>query len=269
MKKRKWTKYGFWISFVFLIELQCTLAFSSNISIITKLEQIIPAIDSETLIVFDVDNTLISPKGYFGSDEWFYYLVKIKRFNGLSEKEATDQAVVAWNKAQQVIEVKTVEDSTLSIIQKFKSSGHKMMALTARNFDIYGDTLRQLRSVGIGFKDSPVYDKAIRISKELLSSPEDAVFENGILFVGEHNDKGKVLSYFLKEISFMPKKVVYVDDRMKHVQSVDRYLGGLVIPAIPHTCFRYGGADAKIEQFNSVMSEVKDRETFELFLLGN
>lgn len=44
---------------------------------IKSMAEIVPEIRSTTLLVLDIDNTLVEPVGNIGSDQWYYYLEKI------------------------------------------------------------------------------------------------------------------------------------------------------------------------------------------------
>ena len=57
-----------------------TQAVNAEIRETKFMQEVMSAIDSETLAIFDIDNTLIEPIGNMGSDQWFYYLIKIYEF---------------------------------------------------------------------------------------------------------------------------------------------------------------------------------------------
>ena len=103
---------------------------------IKNMAAIVPAIQDDTLLVFDIDNTLIEPVGNLGSDQWFYYLYKIYKINGFDEKTTQQQALRAWNQAQSLISVRAAEASIPDLIQSQQKKGLKMLALTARSVEI-------------------------------------------------------------------------------------------------------------------------------------
>lgn len=232
---------------------------------IKNMAAIVPAIQDDTLLVFDIDNTLIEPVGNLGSDQWFYYLYKIYKINGFDEKTTQQQALRAWNQAQSLISVRAAEASIPDLIQSQQKKGLKMLALTARSVEIAEKTSQQLASVNISFAGHSVLGEDLEIDKGTLQSEHGAFFRNGVMYVGEGNDKGQVLAYFLQKLHLNPKRVVYVDDKSHHVQAVDRALSALNIPCF---CFRYGALDEKVKAYEQLMSEVTDRDSARLFLLG-
>lgn len=255
-----------WLRTTILITalLWANLAYS-EIHEIKHMAEILSAIQDDTLLVFDIDNTLIEPVGNLGSDQWFYYLYKIYKINGLDEKLTQQQALRAWNHAQSLIAVRAAETSIPDLIKSQQKRGLKMLALTARSVEISQKTSQQLASVNISFSDHSVLDKDLEIDQGTLQSEHGAFFRNGVMYVGEGNDKGQVLSYFLQQLHLNPKRIVYVDDKSHHVQAVDRALAALNIPCF---CFRYGALDEKVKAYQQLMSEVTDSDSARLFLLG-
>jgi phosphoserine phosphatase len=217
---------------------------------IKTMSQIAPHIDDSTLVVFDLDNTLIEPVGNLGSDQWYDYLIRrYVEVERLPKKEAIRKATDLWNKVQWLIEVKAVEAGTPDLIKKFQDRGVRLMGLTSRTPSIADRTLAQLASVGVYLDRCTVHDKELK-----LKGDEDARYTHGVLFVGESNDKGKVLVQFLRQIDRVPKKVVFVDDRHKHVANVEKAAREL---KIGYVGLRYGATDAKVKQFGADTADIR------------
>ena len=222
---------------------------------IKSMKEVLKEVDAQTLLVFDLDNTLMEPIQSLGSDQWYYYIIKkYKEVDKLSDQEAYDQADKVWNQTQWLIQVKAVESFTPELIEKLQKKKIKMMGLTARTYDISDITLKQLSSIGINLGHS--------VSSQDMSFKlvDTAYYKNGIVFQGEHNSKGDVFVEFLKRLNLKPKKVVFVDDKQKHVNSMEKALGEAKIKYIG---FRYAAADERVEKFN------KDFEDYELFCNGH
>lgn len=56
-----------------------------------------------TLVVFDIDNTLIEPTVTLGSDQWFYWYVAELEAAGRTARRAVDEANDVWNRVQSAI----------------------------------------------------------------------------------------------------------------------------------------------------------------------
>ena len=249
----------------------CFVSFSmsllgfADIREIKSMKELEPSVDQDTLVVFDIDNTLISPQGNFGSDQWFYYLYKIYKINGLSDAEIAKKAMSTWNESQWITNVQAVEKDTPAMVSKFQKAGIQTVALTARELAIAERTVSQLKSIGVSFKETALKKASLKISKEDLKTQDDAVMRDGIVYVGESNTKGNVLVTLLKKLNLKPKKIVFVDDRVKHVVGMEK---ALTQENIPHIAFRYGALDERVGAFNKTMDEVLDQGTAQLFLLG-
>lgn len=227
----------------------------SEVREIKSMKEILKEVDSQTLLVFDLDNTLMEPVQSLGSDQWYYYIIKkYKEADKLNDQEAYDKSDKVWNQTQWLIEVKAVEAITPEIIRNFQKRKIKMMGLTARTYDLSDITLKQLASVGIHLGQS--------VSSQNLEFKlvDTAHFVDGIVFQGEHNSKGEVFVEFLKRVNLRPKKVVFVDDKQKHVNSMEKALGEA---KIKYVGFRYGATDERVQRFN------KDFEDYDLFCNGN
>lgn len=225
---------------------------------IVSMSEIAPALTPGTLLVLDIDNTLVEPVGNIGSDQWYYYLEKAYRRDGLEESEAETKAGDTWTKAQATVAVKPVEPLTPGFVRAQQARGLKVMALTARGPEDATATFRQLAAIGVDFSVNPV-------SKQELKTPHKGLYSRGVFFVGEGPDKGKTLAAFLKTISLRPKKIVFVDDKPHHARNVD---AAMTAAGLTCTAFRYGAADAKVAAFNAVMSEAADARSAAMLFYG-
>lgn len=226
---------------------------------IKSMAEIVPALTTSTLLVFDLDNTLIEPVGNIGSDQWWYYMVKaISRDEGIPEEKAEEKAAPVWTRTLAKVKVKPVEALTPKLIAEQRARGLGVMALTARGPEDRAATERQLKDIGVDLAIAAPYAKE-------LTTPNKGLFAKGVLFVGEGPSKGEELVKFLKTIGLKPRHIVFVDDKPKHAKSVDAALAKARIPAVS---FRYGAADAKVAAFNEVMGEAKSRAEAELLFHG-
>ena len=231
--------------------LSCTFI-NAEIREATCMQEIVPFVDDSTLLVVDIDNTLIEPEGNLGSDQWYYFLVrKYMQFDHRSEKEANEEAMQVWNKTQWLINVNPVEKDTPGFIKQLQDIGVRIMGVTARTLNIIDKTFSQLESTGIYLNRSPVHGNIVDFRSDDL-----ARYERGVLFVGENNNKGKALVQFLEQCHYLPAKIVFIDDKMRHVESVEKALSKV---NIQYLGFRYGAADKKVRLFNE---DTKDIDLF-------
>ena len=247
-----------------VVEPLCT---HCDIKEIDSMDSVGTSITSNTLLIYDIDNTVFEPVGNYGSDQWFYYLHKVYRMDGYSEEEAEEKALKLWNNTQHSISVRPVENSIPNLIKDQQQRGIKVIAMTARTKEMAAITLKQLESIDVNFEQSSILiDSIVEIERE--SSPilrSDILFSNGVLFVGEKNGKGDVLLLLLESLNYRPDNVVFVDDRLKHLIGTEKALSTI---SVPFQGFRYGGADEKVRAFDEFTSEILDKKTAEVFYMG-
>lgn len=214
---------------------------------IKSMAEIVPSLDTSTLLVFDIDNTLVEPVGNIGSDQWYYYLVKAvaRDDKTLTADQAEEKAGGIWTRELDRIVPKPVEALTPALVREQQKRGLKVMALTARAASDAPATFRQLEKIGVDMTASAV-------RKDDLATEQKGLYSRGVFFVGEGPDKGKTLASFLKKIGLRPKRVVFVDDKPHHVKNMD---AAMAAEGIPSVSFRYGATDAKVNAFNEVMGE--------------
>src|SRR6187200_2380590 len=78
---------------------------------------IVPYANSKTLILLDIDDTLLLPTQTLGTDIWFQYRFKQNLSKGLSDSLALEKAISDWEAIRMLTDVKVVEEGTASIIE--------------------------------------------------------------------------------------------------------------------------------------------------------
>lgn len=225
---------------------------------IKSMSEILPEIRPTTLLVFDLDNTLVEPSGNIGSDQWYDYIVKALRRDGLDEAAAEAHAGALWTRMLGAVKVKPVEDLTPILVREQQKRGLKILALTARGPEDAPATFAQLKAIGLDLAASAV-------AKEDMPAGPKGLYSRGVFFVGDGPDKGEALLSFLDKIALRPTRVVFVDDKPHHARSVDAVMTAAGIPCV---AFRYGAADEKVRAFKEVMSEAADARSAALLFHG-
>lgn len=236
----------------------CSL-FESNIKEIDSLSQAnseLASADQGTLVVFDMDDTLIEP------EEKIFHLIYrnindfapsdtdfIKQLRHKFEKIATEKNDSEYlNKLTCAVFAKTkfipVEQQATTIVKDLQTRGIKVVALTASNAGRFIGIERMekwrqsnLNQVGLDFSASFNVKEIIFDSLKKMFGFYP-VFYNGILCAAG-NPKGKVLAAFFEKIGWKPKKVIFFDDGYHHCKSVSAEMMALSLPV---QCFWYRAA---------------------------
>lgn len=217
-----------------------------------KIEDVLVHADEKTLVLFDVDNTLIEPVEDVGNTAWFKYVFKKFLARGLTEEQAGMKIYALWTKLSDFYNYKLVEEKTSAVVKQLQEKKIKTMGLTARGFDIAAATTKHLASVDISFHPSPIHNQEVSLDKFVG-------FSKGTLFSWVVGGKGASLLKFFERIKFEPEKILFIDDDPRYLDEVQRALGA---KNIPFKGIRYGGADLQHERFNPARAEEEIRTFF-------
>lgn len=185
-------------------------------------ETVLPFIDQDTWILVDLDNTTFEGKQALGHTDWFYDKVHRLMNEGMSLEDSTRECYPEWIEVQKLCPVKPIEEAFIRALIQFQRQGNIVMGLTHRQPSIADSTLRQLNSLGLNFLSSAPIKNSL-----VVSSATPTLFEEGVMFTGEYNKKGEILVRFLSIIDKLPKKIVFFDDKISHVQDVESALAEL------------------------------------------
>lgn len=216
----------------------------------------------DTLVVFDVDFVLITPndnvflmtateegqkfQAIIYDDLWSRLPV-----HELDELHTTIMTTQPWRQ---------VTPDTASIFNKIKAKGYKVLGLTASGTGRIGIIssmeewrVAQLKDVGIAFDASFVNAKAgsldsyiPKISEHYSKSkhPSFPTAKDGVIFT-TYVPKGEVLGAYLQFARIKPRKLIFIDDRLHNLESVQDY------------CQKFGIAFVGYE-YTAIKEQVKD-----------
>lgn len=213
-----------------------------------QLIEIFSHLEKDTLILLDIDNTIIEPLQYLGTDAWACKRLENLQNQGLSPKEAYEKTSQEWQHIHAITKVKTVEPNTAALICNLQLQGYPIMALTARIPQSFEMTIRQLAEVSIDFSGS-----APNLKLSSFPSKEGVMLKNGILFVSSHS-KANILKEFLEKGHYFPKKIIFVDDKLHHVKDLQNLCNLL---HIDYVGIRYGATDCRESLCNPKVAEVQ------------
>lgn len=226
------------------------LPFTAHASIqeVSAVQEIVPCLeqaDQTTLCVFDIDYTLTMPSSpAFQMTTIKQHKALFKAFlQSLTEQERLLFSTVFISRGSSLL----VDTATPNLINSLQEKGVKCLALTACFTGSLGPInnleewrFAQLKSLGIDFSSSfPIMGK---LKFDALNGWRGRypVFAHGILFTNqENNNKGDVLEAFLNQINWKPTRIIFIDDDIKNLESMEATLQKL---GIEHAGFHYKGA---------------------------
>ena len=83
-----------------------------------------------TLVIFNLDDTLIRTPGMLGSDSWFRYSAKQKMLKGLSFDDAVQIVLPLFFVIHMCTELEMVDPKSRELITKLQQRGQNVLALT-------------------------------------------------------------------------------------------------------------------------------------------
>ncbi len=234
-------KYFFQILFTLIIIIgnaRCEVIETPDL---VAIEEEIKKVDEKALVVFDIDNTLIIPSDMILRQNAKPLVKKILeklREDKSSTPHYKFSREYLKSKVLKSMKVELVDPKITKIIQDLNERGIQTMALTNSTTGNFGGIKRlenlrinQLATVNIDFKKSFVKYSTPSFS----DSNNSCLFKDGILFTAKQ-PKGKLLAAFLKKMNLKPSKVIFIDDNIKFIESVENEMKNEGIDTL---CFHY------------------------------
>lgn len=238
----------------FLLSICLSLSFLQGEIIETAhFKEITNHVHPDTLVILDIDDTLLIPAQTLGSDVWF-----ISRLNQhLQTKKdyhlALDRALAEWEAIRHITDVKIVEEGIQEIIDSMQKNQVVMMGLTTQGLALATRTAVQLKSLSIDLtKTAPSHDEHF-----FINGPTGVLFRKGILFTSG-TAKGEALIKLLDTIHYTPKHIVFINDKKTHLHDVER---SVEARNIHFTGLRYSYSDERVANFCKELADVQWRHS--------
>ena len=206
-------------------------------SIIKETYNLLPVLDlldltnhQDTLVIFDVDEVLITPSSQDDLRHPYRDRLLQSIFNRIKPLEIELLKSIIFLTAKQVL----VESRITEIFEKLKSHKIPAIALTAMGTGKLGIIKKmhdfrftQLDSVNLSFEHlSPIDGEHIMLELSTrnrkfsgLDCKGDPMLKSGVVFTSGL-DKGIVLEYILEKYNYYPKTVIFVDDLIENIESL-------------------------------------------------
>lgn len=242
---------------------------SQAMQVIQELRQTLPA--EEILVVFDIDNTLLTTETDLGGDAWFSWQEGLLKSGQSQNLVANDFEGLLQTQGYlySLGRMTTPEQITSMVVKSLQDQNHPLFLLTSRGSDFENFTQRELARNNLnpartapgpqgGFASKILpYDlnhpesdclSASDLVKWGLQTAKPAVYEEGVYYTsGQH--KGAMLRTLLCKTRLNPKAIIFVDDTEKHV---DRVLKAYEeISEVNVISMRYGAMDSQVQRFQA------------------
>jgi hypothetical protein len=208
---------------------------------------VVPYAAADTLVVLDIDDTLLVPAQMLGCDEWFCYRLEKHQKEGSSVEDALEKTLAAWEAVRHLTKMEIVEPQSDKIIHDLQQKGCSIIGLTTQGLALATRTSQQLAENDINLTLTAPYkdDQYFQLNNHGI------LYRNGILFTSGA-PKGKALFILCDRIQFHPKRIVFVNDKAKHLVDVETTAQERGVEFIG---LRYGYSDARKKVFSVEIAE--------------
>ncbi len=199
---------------------------------IKDLESTIKTIDQNTLVVWDVDGVLLTGVDRIFHSENIYNGLAHKYTDYIANKYKLNETKKELFISQLLLQrqAKLVDPNMLDIMQYLEQNNIPSIALTY----FFAGTLGKIKSVAdwrinelanLGVKFNYGFCKFDQIELNTLPKVSSyyPLYKQGMLFCLQPN-KGLVLKTFLEQTNWVPLKVIFIDDKIDNLQSIQEEL---------------------------------------------
>lgn len=213
-----------------------------------RFQEIISHVTPKTLVVLDIDDTLLIPNQTLGSDVWFLHRIKQHEQKGMPRSEAFSKALAEWESIRHLTQVKLVEEGTDKIIANLQAKGVACMGLTTQGLALATRTVEQLKSLNIDLsKSCPSKEDCYFINEH------GVLFRHGILFTSG-TPKGQALLTLLEKVGYTPEHILFINDKATHLKDVEQ---AVEAAKLTFTGLRYSYSDKRVSEFRPEIAEVQ------------
>jgi hypothetical protein len=168
---------------------------SKSIQDIHHIRDFLPRVRFNSLILWDLDNTLIRSTHELGSDSWFTHMMTHVIQKTKNDPRACRMAIDIYNHVQHHTKTTCTEPDIIKIIHRLRIIGIPQLIITARGKELKDTTLSQLKDNFLDF------------------SAKEIIFCSG-------QNKGECLEQVLKKRQMRPKHILMIDDKKSHLEHI-------------------------------------------------
>jgi hypothetical protein len=182
---------------------------------IPRFQEISKHVTAESIVLLDMDDTVLIPAQMLGSDAWFCARLKKHQIDGMDSMAALEKALAEWESVRHATKMKLVEKEISSVIQDLQKK-YKIMGLTAQGLALATRTVQQLQENDIDLSKTAPNPGDYFVTVK----GHGTLFRKGILFTSGMN-KGEAFFKFCDTIGFKPKRIVAMDDKASHLVTIE------------------------------------------------
>jgi hypothetical protein len=256
-----------------LNHLQAEIIETPNFSCL--LEYVVKNPSKNTLVILDIDDTLLVPTQTLGTDVWFGYKFSYYVKNGIPADQALEKALAEWEAIRHLTNVKTVESNTAEVVRTLQKKGISVIGLTTQGLALATRTVQHLQSLNINLdltspsnediyfinSETPKHKDVVFVDGIIVNTNDrkGVLFRHGILFTAGSN-KASAFAKLIRQLGISPDKIVFINDKATHLKDAEKGAQQLEIPFIG---LRYSYSDERVKNFRADIAEIQyNRSSF-------
>ncbi len=189
------------------------------------IEEVLQGADRDTLVLWDVDQTLLTPDDPILKPKWDKQLEQWMGGKKVMIDPVTGKTRYIFREILMSAPHSLVDSRSVSLVKEFQERGVPMIAFTLAPGGKVGQVesfvewrCEELRRFGFDFSGAFSNRGRVELPKD-LEKEYPPVYQSGILVTSLH-DKGPVLRNFFEAIQWTPKKIIIIDDQIGNVNSI-------------------------------------------------
>ncbi len=227
---------------------------------LSKFEQEVSLLNRNSLVLFDIDYTILTPKDAALKPCGRHLRRKFLHVLGAKRREWL-QSIIGLEGEEELM-----DGAIPSIIQRMQKEKIPVIGFTALETGEYGKIvnsedwrLNQLKKFNIDFSSAFHQINPIILTEINPYNSHYPIFKNGVLF-SNHQPKGEVFIAFLGRIGWKPCKILFMDDSIDQLKSVESAAKALGIEFIG---FHYIAAETIPCELDEKLGEFQFRNLVE------
>jgi hypothetical protein len=205
----------------------------------------------KVIVVFDIDNTLLTMPQDLGSDTWFNWQ-KAQDGSG----DAFDALLRSNSLFLQASTMTPTQPDSAALVRQLQAAGIPVYALSARGSYLRGSTEAALKANGIDLSRAPecgpplcirrgdLRDREIRYAARWVGlklpagTYREITVSDGVMLVSGQ-DKGVMLNLLLRSLPVRYNDVYFVDDTFHNIENVQKAAPWITAKVHPYSYERY------------------------------
>jgi hypothetical protein len=173
-------------------------------------------INKDTLVILDIDDTLLIPTQMLGCDEWFVGRLQEREKQGVQKAQGLEETLAEWEAIRHLSKMEIVEAGTEEVVRCMQNEGYTVMGLTTQGLALATRTCLQLKANHIDLLTTAPHKKDECVSV----GGHTVLYRNGILFTSG-TSKGEALFLLCDKIGYKPKRIVFINDKATHLKDIE------------------------------------------------